>query len=152
MSMSEDSHSQEQTEEDEENSHKGETPGEADGNENGPDPDKFINEKHVWKAKVARYLAYAVDGGILCSQFTLRHFISMLENVNDPTGNDNMILGQEIGYLLHCRKVHNITKESEKEFNINMGMFTALKNIKEEFEDYTFNPKVLVVLIETGYL
>ena len=27
----------------------------------------MIEKKHNWNAKVARYLAYAVDGGLLCS-------------------------------------------------------------------------------------
>ena len=27
----------------------------------------FEHNRHIWNAKVARYLAYAVDGGILCS-------------------------------------------------------------------------------------
>lgn len=41
--------------------------------------------QHKWNAKVARYLAYAVDGGILCSQFTLTTLIKMLQNVSEPS-------------------------------------------------------------------
>jgi hypothetical protein len=39
--------------------------------------------KHKWTSKVARYIAYCVDGGILCSQFTLSTFIAMLGKVKD---------------------------------------------------------------------
>lgn len=65
---------------------------------------EYENNRHIWNAKVARYLAYAIDGGILCSQFTLQTFIKMLDKVNDPMGNDTAELNREIRYLLHIRE------------------------------------------------
>ena len=56
---------------------------------NDEGPEHLERCKHIWNAKIARYLAYIVDGGILCSQFTLRTFLTLLEQVNDPTGEDN---------------------------------------------------------------
>ena len=56
---------------------------------NNEGPEHLERCKHIWNAKIARYLAYIIDGGILCSQFTLRTFLTLLEQVNDPTGEDN---------------------------------------------------------------
>jgi hypothetical protein len=46
------------------------------------DQEKLEKNKNIdtsqWNAKVARYLAYSVDGGILCSQFTLTRLITFL--------------------------------------------------------------------------
>ena len=39
---------------------------------------KETYEIHNWQSKVARFLAYVVDGGILCSQFTLTSMVNML--------------------------------------------------------------------------
>lgn len=52
---------------------------EEEGHHHGPREDAFNHKQHLWDAKVARYLAYAVDGGILCSRFTLGTFIDMLK-------------------------------------------------------------------------
>ena len=59
-------------------------------------------KKHIWNAKVSRYLAYCVDGGVLCSQFTLRTFVKMIESVRDAE--DASKLREELRYLLHIRK------------------------------------------------
>ena len=52
-------------------------------------PEHLERAKHIWNAKIARYLAYIVDGGFLCSPFTLRTFLTLMEQVNDPSGKDN---------------------------------------------------------------
>lgn len=56
-----------------------------------------------WYSKIARYLAYCVDGGVLCSQFTLTTLIQFLDKVNE-TGDEKKI-NDEISYLLHIRKI-----------------------------------------------
>lgn len=58
---------------------------------------------HNWTSKVARFLAYIVDGGILQSLFTLTSMVQMLKNVKD--GKDERLIQAEIAYLLHIRRV-----------------------------------------------
>ena len=101
--------------------------------------------KHIWNAKIARYLAYIVDGGFLCSQFTLRTFLTLLEQVNDPSGEDNFILMTEIGYLLHIREVG-------KPYNHQVSVLGLLRYVKFDFSKYTMNFKVLCALIESGFI
>ena len=38
---------------------------------------------HNWTSKVARFLAYVIDGGILQSLFTLTSMVEMLRKVTD---------------------------------------------------------------------
>jgi hypothetical protein len=56
----------------------------------------------VWRAKIARYLAYCIDGGLLQSHFTLKTFIRQLAGVSDSI--DEFALKDELKYLLHARK------------------------------------------------
>ena len=39
---------------------------------------------HNWTSKVARFLAYVIDGGILQSLFTLTSMVQMIRKVTDP--------------------------------------------------------------------
>jgi len=64
--------------------------------------DLFQNKKIAqWSAKVARYLAYLVNGGLLQSKFTLNTLLRQLGNM-DSTNEE--IIKNEILYLLHVRK------------------------------------------------
>lgn len=100
--------------------------------------------QHKWNAKVARYLAYSVDGGILCSQFTLTTLIKMLQNVSEPS--DEKIIHQEIAYLLHIRRIG-------KEYDRSKGtsISSQLLELMQNYNSFSLNNRVLVVLIETGY-
>ena len=62
----------------------------------------MVYPTYIWNAKVARFLAYIVDGGLLCSQFTLFTMIKMLEKVTDEA--DEIVIVNEIAYMLHIRK------------------------------------------------
>ena len=53
---------------------------------------------------MARYLAYMVDGGLLCSQFTLTTMVDMIKKI--PEKQDEALIVAEITYLLHIRKVN----------------------------------------------
>ena len=53
---------------------------------------------------MARYLAYMVDGGLLCSQFTLTTMVDMVKKI--PEKQDEALIVAEITYLLHIRKVN----------------------------------------------
>ena len=69
------------------------------------DKQYMIDKKHNWNAKVARYLAYAVDGGLLCSQFTLSQIIQMLGASSSIDPQDEAEINKQIAYLLHIRRV-----------------------------------------------
>lgn len=56
----------------------------------------------AWAGKIAAYLAHCVDGGLLCSQFTLETLLHMTHSVTE--GRDELLLKQEISYLLNVRK------------------------------------------------
>ncbi len=56
----------------------------------------------AWPTKVAFYLTHCVDGGILCSQFTLETLIKLLRNVTEAK--DEAAVKQELSYLLNARK------------------------------------------------
>ena len=97
-----------------------------------------------WVTKIARYLAHCVDGGMLCSQFTLSTLIRMIGNVTETL--DELNLKTELLYLLHVRK-HNTKYERTGE-----PITSVIKGIINSPGDFTFNEKVLVVLVETGYI
>lgn len=63
---------------------------------------QVLMPKHIWTAKVARFIAYCIDGGLLCSQFTISIIIKMLNNVQDDSDIDKIV--GELSYLLHIRK------------------------------------------------
>lgn len=70
---------------------------------------KITYPLYQWNAKVARYLAYAVDGGILCSQFTLLQMITMMAAIQEAE--DEKIIKKQILYMLHIRKIGESPKE-----------------------------------------
>lgn len=67
----------------------------------------------------------------------------MLQNVSEPS--DEKIIHQEIAYLLHIRKIG-------KEFDRSKSSIQQqLEELMVNFNSFTMNHRVLVVLIETGY-
>jgi len=65
----------------------------------------------------------------------------MLQNVTDSS--HEIIIQNQINYLLHIKL---IGKQYE-----NVSFQKQSDSLVGGFHNYTFNPKVLVVLIETGY-
>ena len=59
----------------------------------------------VWTGKVARYLAFCIDGGLLQSKFTFKTLIECMQKISEPE--DEAILHGEIAYLLHLRSREN---------------------------------------------
>ncbi len=96
-----------------------------------------------WQTKIARYLAYILDGGILCSQFTLRTYNKFLANVSDSK--DMEILKNEFCYLLHIRKHGQPYERGET-------LSKKIKTLMNTPKEFTYNSKVLIVLIECGYI
>ena len=71
--------------------------------------------------------------------------MTLLEHVNDPTGEDNQIFMTEVGYLLHIREVG-------KPYNDQDSLLQLLRYVKLDYSKYTMNFKVLCVLIESGFI
>ena len=71
----------------------------------------------IWYKKIARYLAYCVNGGLLQSKFTLK---TMIENMKNMESGEMDEIHDEIDFLLHC---HN----REQPWNI--------KKLREQAKD-----------------
>ena len=93
----------------------------------------------IWHKKVARYLAYCVNGGLLCSKFTMK---TMIENLKTLDSSEQDEIHKEIAFLLHC---HN---------RENPGQINELKETAKDIDPQndSFNQNVMAVLIEDGYL
>jgi hypothetical protein len=94
----------------------------------------------VWRKKVARYLAYCVDGGFLQRKFTLMTITKLYDKLEETV---KPMIDAEIAYLLHCHK-----RDTPWEI---------MDNLKETAKDIDpqkdcFNQNVMVALIESGYL
>jgi hypothetical protein len=101
----------------------------------------YEKDIHFWKSKVARYIAYSIDGGLLQSKFTLAKMIKMMECVTD-TGTGAELRG-ELAYMLHCRKKNKEYKHDD--------IYKFLREIKDSYGSFQMNQKVLVVLIESQH-
>jgi hypothetical protein len=71
--------------------------------------------------------------------------VSMLQKVQEPM--DEKAISSELAYMLHIRKfgkeyVRDVSSSIEKQLGDLMNNYPA----------FQFNPRVLVVLIETGYI
>lgn len=99
--------------------------------------------RNAWAGKIATYLAHCVDGGLLCSQFTLETLLHMAQAVTE--GRDELLLKQEISYLL------NVRKKGGRYDRVHCDPLPAqIKNSVNE--EYVCNERVLVILIETGFI
>ena len=79
------------------------------------------------------------------SQFTISQMIKMLAFVTEPA--DENKIKNEIAYMLNIREVGEPYERREG--------YTIDKQLRElsfNANGYEFNPKVLVVLIESGYI
>ena len=102
--------------------------------------DQKKQKKHsVWKKKVSRYLAYCVNGGLLCSKFTLK---TMIESLKFLETNQKDEIHEEISFLLYA---HNRDKPNEY---IKLLQMTGVIDPQKQW----FNQNVMAVLIEDGYL
>lgn len=97
-----------------------------------------------WTSKIARYMAYCVDGGFLQSHFTIRTLIRILPQVTDAI--DESMIRDEILYMLHVRK------KGEKYVRSQDPITAVVNNLVNNPQAYEYNLKVLRELIETGYI
>ncbi len=105
-----------------------------------------VKNKIYWTEKIARYLSHCMNGGLLCSNFTLNTLIKMMANVTESQ--DEINLKDEIAYLLHLREKSRKFERTQEPITSIIKSFIANSHEKQ----YVFNEKVLIVLIESGYL
>ena len=86
---------------------------------------------------MARYLAYCVDGGLLCAKFTLLTVVKIVDRIEDPEK-----VHTEIAHLLHAH--------SKRDFEIKENLKDTAKDI-DSVND-SFNQLVMAALIKFGYL
>lgn len=96
-----------------------------------------------WNSKVARFITYCVDGGLMQSNFTISKLILMMKQCQD---NDEKIIQNEIAYMLHVRR---IGKEYQRDPTTSLDK--VFRDLMTNFSLYEMNYKVLVTLIETGF-
>ncbi|TNV85265.1 hypothetical protein FGO68_gene15236 [Halteria grandinella] len=105
---------------------------------------KNDSQSHAWPTKIANYLAHCVDGGLLCSQFTIQTLIKLLGQVTETK--DEYAVKKEIQYLLNVRKVGMRYERTDE------SIASTVKNLVSSPGEYVFNERVLMVLIESGYI
>eukprot|EP00929_Paragymnodinium_shiwhaense_P101880 TRINITY_DN65076_c0_g1_i1.p1 TRINITY_DN65076_c0_g1~~TRINITY_DN65076_c0_g1_i1.p1 ORF type:complete len:938 (-),score=240.00 TRINITY_DN65076_c0_g1_i1:79-2892(-) len=108
--------------------------------------DEELATLHDWQARVARYLAFAVDGGLLGARFSLADIVTVV--LTDAVLKEPMDeLQHIIAYLLHVRP-KDLTKpfDSSKDIDYHLGCLLIGDDV------YTFNDRVMQGLLELGYL
>lgn len=101
-----------------------------------------VARANQWHAKVARYLAYCVDGGLLPGKFSLADIVSTLCHAvisDEATEKLKLILD----FLLHIRSRDPVEKWAPKPLNVHLEQIASL--------DTEFNDKVIQVLLELNY-
>lgn len=100
-----------------------------------------------WRLKVAKYTAYAMNGGLLNGQFTLKHILNLVPQL----GNDINMLDttlKVIDYLLYLTAEsaeHQYKRLKEKAQRMN-------EEIVHSNTKYIFNHQIMFVLLEEGYI
>ena len=94
----------------------------------------------MWNKKVARYLAYCVDGGLLQSKFTMKTLVEWVDKLELEEQNK---IHSEIAYLLYCHK-------RETPWKIEDNLKDDAKDIDPQSD--SFNQNVMAALIKFGYL
>jgi len=105
--------------------------------------DKGDAAARVWREKVSRYLAYAVDGGILNSQLTLRDILIFIQQNKGSEQNDLLKLRRIIEYLLYFRMPEADFEHRDLHSVVNKILTST---------GYTYNERVMRILIESGYV
>ena len=84
---------------------------------------------HTWKAKVARFMAYAINGGLFQSQMTIELLLKMSASIADAI--EERIISREICYLCHIRK-----KGKEYERIDSQSFDQQLKLLMQNFHNF----------------
>jgi hypothetical protein len=111
-----------------------------------------------WCEKVSRYLAYCVDGGLLKSKFTLEDLVEPVMRGVLRDAADLKKLKNCINYLLYLREADQPFQNDDLYSKVNTMLhgsgFSDAKGPSSRYTPqlYVYNEKILVALIESGYL
>lgn len=105
------------------------------------DRDDFDQVKNRWLQRVARYFAWAVDGGLLGNKFTLD---IMIENLAGLAENPQKKAMQAIEFMCHLRD-----PDMSKAF-FPAGLVQQLKDPTQT--SFVFNERVMYSILSTDYL
>mmetsp|Transcript_123446 Transcript_123446/g.348792 ORF Transcript_123446/g.348792 Transcript_123446/m.348792 type:complete len:871 (-) Transcript_123446:279-2891(-) len=101
--------------------------------------DEDATALNAWRARVARYVADGIDGGLLGAQLTLYDLVSI--DVLSDEG--ERMMSRLIHFLLHIRP-----KDMSKPF----ADTTILELLSDGLDELTFNSRVMQSLLEFGWV
>lgn len=106
-----------------------------------------------WRQKVCRYLAYAIDGGLFQSKFTLEEVLKAIMGGAVKEITDLTILKRCIKLLLHVKRTTDECDAQSEELYVPINtLLTECSHKRIEGITWVFNEKVMISLIEVGYL
>jgi hypothetical protein len=100
-------------------------------------------KQSVWEAKVARYLAWCVDGGLLQSKFTLATLIECAKTLQSTSEQD--LVSTLLAYFLHLR----LPGQKYKRISLHQTLRRLLDD-DSLLQTALYNPLVFQALIEAG--
>ena len=106
-----------------------------------------------WCEKVCRYLAYALDGGLFHCKFTLEDVVDSVMGGGLKEIQQLSCLKKCIKQLLHVRKItEHSERQNEDLYEPITGLLKECANRRNESKKWAFNEKVMIGLVESGYL
>jgi len=97
--------------------------------------------RNMWHARVARYFAWAVDGGLLQSKFTLD---IMVENITALSEDAGKKASCALHFMLHMRLLDTTRPYIES---------PVVQSIRERnLKEWTFNDRVMQAILSQDYL
>lgn len=97
-----------------------------------------------WVARIARYLAYCVDGGLLGDRFTMR---TMLEYMGKGAVELDKCFRNIVDFLVHIRVVNSANDRQS-----NLLLSQLIGQAAGNFEKYEFNEQVMRLLLTDDYI
>ena len=115
-------------------------------------PDKSLG--HIkWCQKVCRYLAFALDGGLYYSKLTLEEVLKSVMGGSLKDIAHLSMLKRCIKQMLHVRKItEDSNAQNEDLYPPIADMLKEYANKRLETKTWNFNERVMISLVETGYL
>eukprot|EP00747_Dinoflagellata_sp_TGD_P098218 gnl/TRDRNA2_/TRDRNA2_167378_c0_seq2.p1 gnl/TRDRNA2_/TRDRNA2_167378_c0~~gnl/TRDRNA2_/TRDRNA2_167378_c0_seq2.p1 ORF type:complete len:939 (+),score=174.64 gnl/TRDRNA2_/TRDRNA2_167378_c0_seq2:112-2928(+) len=101
--------------------------------------------RNAWFARISRYLAYCLDGGLIGDRFTLS---TVVQSVGKGSYETDKMLKLVVEFLLHLRE----RGDWNRSFAGARLPLAQLLQDPEEFAKYTFNERVMRVLLMENYI
>lgn len=111
--------------------------------ETDDDQDKVVQNRvrHYWQQRVARYLAWAVDGGVMGAKFTLDIMVQHITQLKEASFKK---VESALSFMLHMR---------EKDMDKRYQEAELIPQIRDQnLKDWTFNDRVMQAILSQEYL